>query len=89
MLAEAARAWTAAGLGPVIGITASRSASNTLAAAGMVVSYNSAQFLGHLPVGAVGENFGAGSAPPALPSSPQLSGTELPVMAPFLGCVQP
>ena len=48
MLAEAARIWTEAGLGPVIGITASQSARNTLAA-GVPVSYNSAQFLGHLP----------------------------------------
>ena len=48
VLAEAARAWTEAGLGPVIGITASQSARNTLAA-GVPVSYNAAQFLGHLP----------------------------------------
>ena len=48
MLAEAARIWTEAGLGPVIGITASQSARNTLAA-GVPVSYNAAQFLGHLP----------------------------------------
>jgi hypothetical protein len=45
---ELGRAWTAAGLGPVVGITASQSARNTLAA-GVPVSYNSAQFLGHLP----------------------------------------
>jgi hypothetical protein len=48
VLAEVARAWAAAGLGPVIGITASQSARNTLAA-GVTESYNSAQFLGHLP----------------------------------------
>ena len=48
MLAEAARIWTEAGLGPVIGITPSQSARNTLAA-GVPVSYNAAQFLGHLP----------------------------------------
>jgi hypothetical protein len=48
VLAEIARAWQAAGLGPVIGITASQSARNTLAA-GVATSYNSAQFLGHLP----------------------------------------
>jgi conjugative relaxase-like TrwC/TraI family protein len=48
VLAEAARAWTAAGLGPVIGITPSQSARNTLAA-GVPMSYNTAQFLGHLP----------------------------------------
>jgi hypothetical protein len=48
VLAEAARAWAAAGLGPVIGITPSQSARNTLAA-GVPVSYNTAQFLGHLP----------------------------------------
>ena len=48
VLAEAARIWTEAGLGPVIGITASQSARNTLAA-GVPVSYNAAQFLGHLP----------------------------------------
>ena len=45
---ELARAWTAAGLGPVVGITASQSARNTLAA-GVPLSYNSAPFLGHLP----------------------------------------
>ena len=48
VLAAAGRAWEAAGLGPVIGITASQSARNTLAA-GVPVSYNTAQFLGHLP----------------------------------------
>jgi conjugative relaxase-like TrwC/TraI family protein len=48
VLAEVARVWAAAGLGPVIGITAAQSARNTLAA-GVPVSYNSAQFLGHLP----------------------------------------
>jgi hypothetical protein len=48
VLAEVARAWTAAGLGQVTGITASQSARNTLAA-GVPVSFNSAQFLGHLP----------------------------------------
>jgi conjugative relaxase-like TrwC/TraI family protein len=48
LLAEVARAWATAGLGPVIGITASQSARNTLAA-GVTRSYNSAQFLGHLP----------------------------------------
>jgi hypothetical protein len=49
VLAEAARIWAEAGLGPVIGITPSQSARNTLAAAGVPVSYNAAQFLGHLP----------------------------------------
>jgi hypothetical protein len=48
VLAEIARAWREAGLGPVIGITASQSARNTLAAGG-IESYNSARFLGHLP----------------------------------------
>jgi conjugative relaxase-like TrwC/TraI family protein len=48
VLAEIAKAWAAAGLGPVIGITASQSARNTLAA-GVPVSHNSARFLGHLP----------------------------------------
>ena len=48
VLAEAARIWAATGLGPVIGITPSQSARNTLAA-GVPVSYNAAQFLGHLP----------------------------------------
>jgi hypothetical protein len=37
-----------AGLGPVVGITSSQSARNTLAA-GVTDSYNSARFLGHLP----------------------------------------
>jgi hypothetical protein len=48
VLTEAGHAWTAAGLGPVIGITPSQSARNTLAA-GVPESYNFAQFLGHLP----------------------------------------
>jgi conjugative relaxase-like TrwC/TraI family protein len=48
VLAEAARAWESAGLGRVIGITPSQSARNTLAA-GIPESYNTAQFLGHLP----------------------------------------
>ena len=48
VLFELARAWESAGLGPVIGITTSQSARNTLAA-GIPVSYNTAQFLGHLP----------------------------------------
>jgi ATP-dependent exoDNAse (exonuclease V) alpha subunit len=48
VLAAAGRAWTAAGLGRVIGITPSQSARNTLAAR-VPVSYNAAQFLGHLP----------------------------------------
>ena len=48
VLAAAGRAWVAAGLGRVIGITPSQSARNTLAA-GVPVSYNTAQFLGHLP----------------------------------------
>jgi conjugative relaxase-like TrwC/TraI family protein len=48
VLAEAARIWAGVGLGPVIGITPSQSARNTLAA-GVPVSYNAAQFLGHLP----------------------------------------
>jgi AAA domain-containing protein len=50
VLAEIAKAWQGAGLGPVIGITASQSARNTLAAGG-IESYNSAWFLGHLPGG--------------------------------------
>jgi ATP-dependent exoDNAse (exonuclease V) alpha subunit len=40
--------WAAAGVGRVIGITPSQSARNTLAA-GVLESYNIAQFLGHLP----------------------------------------
>ena len=48
VLAAAGRTWAAAGLGRVIGITPSQSARNTLAA-GVPVSYNCAQFLGHLP----------------------------------------
>ena len=48
VLTDTGRAWTTAGLGPVVGITASQSARNTLAA-GVPVSYNAAQFLGHLP----------------------------------------
>ena len=48
LLAATGKAWAAAGLGRVIGITPSQSARNTLAA-GVPESYNSAQFLGHLP----------------------------------------
>ena len=48
VLAEIKKAWHGAGLGPVIGITASQSARNTLAEGG-IESYNSARFLGHLP----------------------------------------
>ena len=42
------RAWTSAGKGRVIGITPSQASRNTLAA-GVPESYNTAQFLGHLP----------------------------------------
>src|SRR6266516_408894 len=42
------RAWAAAGVGRVIGITPSQASRNTLAA-GVPQSYNTAQFLGHLP----------------------------------------
>ena len=48
VLTQGGNTWAAAGLGPVVGITAAQSARNTLAA-GVPVSYNSAQFLGHLP----------------------------------------
>ncbi len=48
VLGGLARAWESAGLGPVIGITPSQSARNTLAA-GIAESCNTAQFLGHLP----------------------------------------
>ena len=48
VLAALATAWRESRLGPVIGITASQSARNTLAAGG-IESYNSARFLGHLP----------------------------------------
>ena len=48
VLTAAGRAWAAAGLGRVIGITPSQSARNTLAA-GVPECYNIAQFLGHLP----------------------------------------
>jgi conjugative relaxase-like TrwC/TraI family protein len=48
VLTDTSRAWAAAGLGPVVGITASQSARNTLAA-GVPGSRNAAQFLGHLP----------------------------------------
>jgi hypothetical protein len=61
VLAEVARAWAAARLGPVVGITASQSARNTLAA-GVPMSYNSAQFLGHL----LGRRGARGPAPGTL-----------------------
>ncbi len=47
-LTAAAAAWTEAGRGPVIGVTPSQAARNTLAT-GIPESYNTAQFLGHLP----------------------------------------
>jgi AAA domain/TrwC relaxase len=47
VMTEAARVWAAAGR-PVVGITPSQSARNTLAT-GVAESYNTAQFLGHLP----------------------------------------
>ena len=46
-MTEAARVWAAAGR-PFVGITPSQSGRNTLAA-GVAESYNTAQFLGHLP----------------------------------------
>ncbi len=42
------RAWAGAGMGRVVGITPSQASRNTLAA-GVPESYNTAQFLGHLP----------------------------------------
>jgi conjugative relaxase-like TrwC/TraI family protein len=63
VLAEVAKAWEAAGLGPVTGITASQSARNTLAA-GVTQSYNSARFLGHLP-----GRRGAGGPVPVAPGT--------------------
>jgi hypothetical protein len=48
-LAEAARAWKAATGGQVVGLTASQSARNVLAAAGLDHAENTASFLGHLP----------------------------------------
>jgi hypothetical protein len=47
-LIEAGRAWARAGKGRVMGITPSQASRNTLAA-GVSESYNTAQFLGHLP----------------------------------------
>ena len=48
-LAEAARAWIEAGLGPVIGIATAQAARNVLTAAGVHAAENSSVFLGHLP----------------------------------------
>ncbi len=48
VLTAVGQTWTAVGLGRVIGITPSQSSRNTLAA-GVPESYNSAQFLGHIP----------------------------------------
>ncbi len=48
-LAEAARAWVAAGMGDVLGIATAQAARNVLAAAGVEAAENSAIFLGHLP----------------------------------------
>ncbi len=48
-LAQAARAWAAAGKGEVLGIATSQAARNVLAAAGVRVAENSSMFLGHQP----------------------------------------
>ena len=49
VLAEGARAWKAATGGRVIGLATSQAARNVLAAAGVELAQNTAQFLGHLP----------------------------------------
>jgi ATP-dependent exoDNAse (exonuclease V) alpha subunit len=78
VLAEAARIWIAAGMGPVIGITPSQSARNTLAA-GVPVSYNAAQSLSHLP----GRRSARGPVPigpgtlPVVDEASMLSGPDL------------
>jgi conjugative relaxase-like TrwC/TraI family protein len=64
VLTEAARVWAAAGMGPALGITPSQASRNTLAA-GVADSYNSAQFLGHLP-GQRGARGAVGIGPGAL-----------------------
>jgi len=48
-LAAAARAWTDAGKGEVLGIATAQAARNVLAVAGVTAAENSAVFLGHLP----------------------------------------
>ena len=48
-LAEAARAWIAAGMGEVLGIATAQAARNVLASAGVHAAENSSVFLGHLP----------------------------------------
>ena len=47
VLAQAARMWREAGMGPVIGVAVSQAARNVLAEAAQVEAYNIAQFLGH------------------------------------------
>jgi hypothetical protein len=49
VLAHAARAWTSARMGEVLGIATAQAARNVLAAAGVHAAENSAVFLGHLP----------------------------------------
>jgi len=49
VLAHAARAWTEAGIGAVVGIATAQAARNVLAGAGVHAAENSAVFLGHLP----------------------------------------
>ena len=46
-LAQAARMWQDAGMGPVIGVTVSQAARNVLAEAAQIDAYNLAQMLGH------------------------------------------
>ena len=47
-VAEMARMWREAGMGPVIGLATSQSAANVLAEAGIADAFNTARFLGHV-----------------------------------------
>ena len=51
VLAQAARMWQEAGMGPVIGVTVSQAARNVLAEAAQIDAYNIAQLLGHTEEG--------------------------------------
>src|SRR5258708_34641981 len=60
-VAEMARMWREAGMGPVIGLATSQTAANVLGEAGIADAFNSARFLGHVEGqrGALGPQRGA------------------------------
>lgn len=84
LLAAGARAWTAAGKGPVVGIATAQAARNVLAEAGVGVAENSAVFLGHLP-GRRGARGIRDLSPGTLVLIDEASMTSLPDLADIVG----